>query len=705
MSDWQCLSPHLRMECAEPQDVSQWQGRQVFHQLMQAGDTAVPLANAWLQQQLTVVERECGGRFVAFKHKPIADLLLDLSGAGLGFHSSRNDGFDELVKCQQALLPVLLTEAEGLAAVSTTASSDHPWVCRLFAIYLAISQDGFYQQTNSAGLPVSSWAFAAQPAIADGVFDWAATQKAFAYQARVFLPELLGFSWALFHADLGFDESFRLLRRARMLAQQPELLAAIVEYCGLFAEDADVWRRIQNGFWLYQRHLQAYQHISQSAVQRLTPEQVVAKLFAGKAAAACGHHRTLRLGGRLIDEWFADQPFATQAFMQALRESAYVDLNQPEQSRLLKLFTFDGPMFGVLTAEEQQVLADWLLQGAVVGQANTQGCETAMVKSLPIDVADLPKIKKRLQLGKRQLFHYLVNADLYPDVAMAAKSHVKSVLRRAQVSRRLPFKHYSHQRFQAYLNALYQNEIQSYQPLTGMPKLSKKAYLWGIEQFAPTILTDGCWLQHGQRLRAAGYHAIADRLGIIYQDEIGAGKHRQNHPLIYRQLLESVGFDMPPIASPAFIEYPNFLDSAFDLPVYLMAISQFPNEFLPELLGLNMAIELSGLGKVYLRLADELRYWGINPVIVNLHTTIDNTASGHAALAQQAIALHLDAVAASAGEAHLQQHWRRVYTGYCSLHSAAAFFKWALVGRYLFNQRGDFALLGKRQRAGRSSHV
>jgi hypothetical protein len=136
-----------------------------------------------------------------------------------------------------------------------------------------------------------------------------------------------------------------------------------------------------------------------------------------------------------------------------------------------------------------------------------------------------------------------------------------------------------------------------------------------------------------------------------------------------------------------------------------MAISQFPNEFLSELLGLNMAIELSGLGKVYLRLADELRYWGINPAIVNLHTTIDNTASGHAALAQQAIALHLDSVAANAGEAHMQQHWRRVYTGYCSLHSAAAFFKWALVGRYLFNQRSDFALLGKRQRAGRSSHV
>ena len=85
-------------------------------------------------------------------------------------------------------------------------------------------------------------------------------------------------------------------------------------------------------------------------------------------------------------------------------------------------------------------------------------------------------------------------------------------------------------------------------------------------------------------------------------------------------------------------------------------------------------------------MADELAYWGIDPAIVNLHTTIDNIASGHAALAQQAIVLYLDAVAAEAGEAQMQQHWRRVYTGYCSLQAAVRWFKVALVGRYLVNR-------------------
>ena len=113
-----------------------------------------------------------------------------------------------------------------------------------------------------------------------------------------------------------------------------------------------------------------------------------------------------------------------------------------------------------------------------------------------------------------------------------------------------------------------------------------------------------------------------------------------------------------------------------------MAISRFPSHFLPELLGLNLAIELSGLGAVYLRLSEELKYWEIDAHIVDLHMTIDNVASGHTALAIKAIKLHLDDINSCFGEREMQQQWRRIYTGYCSLKAASRWFKFALIIQY-----------------------
>jgi hypothetical protein len=102
-----------------------------------------------------------------------------------------------------------------------------------------------------------------------------------------------------------------------------------------------------------------------------------------------------------------------------------------------------------------------------------------------------------------------------------------------------------------------------------------------------------------------------------------------------------------------------------------------------------MAIELSGLGRVYLRLAEELKFWGINPAIVNVHISIDNVASGHAALAKKAIRLYLDEILAACGEAEMQKQWRRIYTGYRSLQIAGSRFKVALVINYLLKGTTD----------------
>jgi hypothetical protein len=119
----------------------------------------------------------------------------------------------------------------------------------------------------------------------------------------------------------------------------------------------------------------------------------------------------------------------------------------------------------------------------------------------------------------------------------------------------------------------------------------------------------------------------------------------------------------------------------------MMGLSHFSLEFLPELLGLNMAIELSGLGKSYMRLVDEWTYWGIDPAIASIHISIDNVASGHTFLAQKAIQLYMDDVMQRTGDPMiLDQQWRRIYTGYASLRFVGWRFKLSLPINFLINQ-------------------
>ncbi|MDD1611710.1 MAG: iron-containing redox enzyme family protein, partial [Methylococcaceae bacterium] len=492
-------------------------------------------------------------------------------------------------------------------------------------------------------------------------------------------------------------------RQYRLASVKPALIGAILDYLSQYeGRKTELWRRIASGFNLYR-------HYFEKCVSRLrnridmpeTAFQSVARMLSDKAPAAFGHHRNVKLGGRTLDDWFAEQPFDSHKFLATLSESPYIDRQNPLASPLLKLFEFDGPMFGILAENDKQTLKRWLIEAPA--QLSDMPCpvEPAIETNWLPDACggSLPAFDK---MSRRELYFYLVNAEVYPEVLPAARQIVRKVLRSSRWLDRLPFKNYSHQAFTAYIDMLYQNEVKAYEPLTGTPRLSRQACLWGIEQLAPAILTDGCWLQQASRLKFTPHAAIGADLYKIYDDETGNGVVAQNHPVIYRQLLDSLQIDLPPIHDQTFSLHPGFIDSAFDIPVYLMAISQFPTTFLPELLGLNMAIELSGLGRVYLRLAQELKFWGIDPKIVNVHITIDNLASGHAALAKNAIEHYLDQIGASQGDAAKDKHWRRIHAGYSSLATASRFFKFALVvfylckrfksrytGRHVFTRRSD----------------
>ncbi|SJM90485.1 conserved hypothetical protein [Crenothrix polyspora] len=666
--------------------------RDLFFSLIHSSEHAeiLPQAYCYLKQHLRVVE-QLYGKQLSSVYQP--DCLTQLTVKST---QTTLRGYEDL----SHYAPVILTEFYSLQAVSQAATSLSPLAVDVMAVYLKLTGSESYVplfegmlQLSGLNLPaLHSRAYAKQTAIPDCLFDFGALQLGFASHCRAFFPEMLGFTLACCKTSLFSDDQVSepirqfITARQRLLSAQIPAVSAIIEhYIGLFPEHtATIWYRVQSGFYLYQQQAQCCQPLEQQ-LDSLSPQQAVVQLLQHITPKAVGHHGNIKLADKGLDEWFAQTPFDADAFLAALRQSPYINTATPEHSILLKLFDFGGPMFGVLNQAEKALLRSWLLADEVTLSPPSH-------KKIPFALPDYvctvtPDITDYSQLSRRQLYYYLINADVFPGVLIKARQHVHSVLWKAQYFNRLPFKHYSHQVFADYMQGIYQAEVDSYQPLKDTPKLSKQAYIWGIEQFAPAILTDGCWLQHCKQLSFCANSAIGDILFKIYEDETGNGILEQNHPFIYQQLLDSVGIKLAPIHNQAFSDYSGFIDSAFDIPVYLMAISKFPSAFLPELLGLNMAIEISGLGKVYLRLAQELKFYGINPAIVNVHISIDNVATGHTALAVKAIQHYMDDILARQGKRAMQNHWRRIYTGYCSLQTASTVFKYALIVNYWLKRK------------------
>lgn len=678
--------------------------RQLFYALNHINERFSWLAEVYvyLKNHLAEIKSEYQSHFSADCQPDAIEHIFKQPAANLPQNSLSQN---ELKICLIQTSPICLTELCWLQTISQAVTSQDPLAVALMSVYLRLNGGEPYKTLFKAHLMAAginlpglyTQHYAQQKTIAECMFDFAAIQLALAQFPRVFFAEILGFTLAYcqtdpllqrFAAQQNNPVDYFTLRQSLLAAEIAAVEQIIKDYLKCFPDQtADCWQRIQTGYWLYHHQTErCYAGLKNYLEQPVSPGQALVELLQQKAPFAFGHHRKIQLDGKSLDDWFNEKPFAGEAFLTALKQSAYVDRQNPVNSPLPHLFEFNGPMFGVLNAAEKDILTNWLA-------SEKKPALNQIVLNPPHNNVVLPgengsTAKHYANLNNRTLFYYLLNVELYPEVLPLAKQKAQQILALSRRFNRLPFKAYRHSDFDAYINGIYQREVNAYRALKHQPKLSKQTYIWGIEQLAPSILTDGCWLQNVKQLSDPVLQPVCDRLFNIYCDELGAGVLKQNHPFIYQQLLESVNIYLPPLHSKAFIEYPGFLKSAFDIPVYLLAISKFPNAFLPELLGLNMAIELSGLGNGYLRLAEELKFWGINPAIVNVHISIDNLASGHAALAKTAIQLYLDYLAANHGNTIMHEHWRRVYTGYCSLATVSLRFKIALAIACFFHKRG-----------------
>jgi hypothetical protein len=193
----------------------------------------------------------------------------------------------------------------------------------------------------------------------------------------------------------------------------------------------------------------------------------------------------------------------------------------------------------------------------------------------------------------------------------------------------------------------------------------KEEAKWWLKQAAPVKYVDGAWLGHINKISTPfKYRQITKNAWQVMSEELGDGDIAKNHVHVYRELMEDIDARLPEADSQDFIHPRHGLDQVrcWKAALAQLAISLFPHDFLPEALGFNMAYE--SLPLHLLKTVKELRELRLNPYYFELHISIDNADSGHAAMAMAAVSNYISLVAEDQGEEAAHIAWKRVQAGY-----------------------------------------
>lgn len=194
-----------------------------------------------------------------------------------------------------------------------------------------------------------------------------------------------------------------------------------------------------------------------------------------------------------------------------------------------------------------------------------------------------------------------------------------------------------------------------------------------LRRNAPVKYVDGAWLGHIHKTTTPfGLRGITKDTWQVLSEELGDGDLEKNHVYLYRQLLRDSDILLPDGDSPDFV-HPDYSHGMDDVKVWRAAVCQllislFPDDFLPEILGFNLHFEQLTLDT--LMASRELSRYGISAYYFQLHISIDNADSGHAAMALGIVARYMDLITETKGEAAAQVAWRRVQAGYMLSRSA-----------------------------------
>lgn len=208
--------------------------------------------------------------------------------------------------------------------------------------------------------------------LADDYFTQGAIQLALGYNAKHYIPEVIGF-------NLGYEQlPLHLLITAYELKElginpyyftlhvtvdnascghAKKALHALFETLPALANTEEFFRRVNNGYKLNQLGLGTSKIIDSFDLNHEFFAILKSKSFYGQGA----HSDKCRFNGRTINDWLAD-PSKIHDFVNSLIENGWIKRDEdPQSSRFWKLIEGDtAKMFGVFSAYEKQVIYDWI---------------------------------------------------------------------------------------------------------------------------------------------------------------------------------------------------------------------------------------------------------------------------------------------------------------------------------------------------------
>ncbi|MFD9848746.1 iron-containing redox enzyme family protein [Streptomyces sp. JL1001] len=418
----------------------------------------------------------------------------------------------------------------------------------------------------------------------------------------------------------------------------------------------------------------------------LDPGYDMAELMRLRAREGSVYHHEVVLEDRPLSAWLRECRDDPRPFLEVLARSRLVRPGRSGASPLVQgLVGERGPMFRVFSPDDLTVIGRWIdALPADGGPRKEAGADTAVGtptdagraagRPRPVTVPDVPTTgarQGREPKDLREAYHLLMTRAGSPELGDWCLRYVRGWLARARhrmgpQSGPLPAQ-WRTEGLRPWLQTQHDRHGLEFEEGADIPLPSREAVVDDAVQTAPLTLIDGSWLQGFTDYELASSD-IGHSLFATYWDELGNGRPELNHPLIYRQVLKEMDVDLPPTASAEFANWPGFRDRSFELPVYWLSVGRLPRTFLPEVLGLNLAMELSGVGGAYRRAGMALREHGFSTRFVDIHNTIDNVATGHSAWAADAVDALMSGLADSPGPGGRSEVWERVRVGYRSLN-------------------------------------
>jgi len=611
--------------------------------------------------------------------------------------------------------PLALMSGAWLQWLSGPANADDPAVLRVLALYAADVGVGHPRTSRgSAYLALLRQLLLSEHAapmarlpldkrITDGAFTLPALLLTMSRRPDDFMPEILGADLCL--RTVGSLPALSIVREVLATTvdwnaidpgatRQPGVYSgaeqcqnAVDTLLARIGDDAgDIGERVNLGFAWALEALRAWSgELYAELCAACDPAFEMAELMRLRAREGAVYHHRFQLDERPLSEWLKQAQTDPGPLLKVLAESKLVRPGHAEDSPLVNgLVTERGPMFRVFAPDDLKVIRRWIDALPTVGDATVHA---ALSSQAPVDrvpslnlptLATEPLDEGRTPGDVREAYHLLQTRADTPTLRRFARNYVRSWLGRSRHGMdrgelRLPAQ-WGPEGLRPWLVEQHDKHGREFEATAEAPVPSKKALIDSTLQLAPLTLIDGSWLQGFTDYEHASSE-IGHSLFATYWDELGNGEAQLNHPLIYREVLAEMGVQLPPTGSRKFTLWPGFKDSSFELPVYWLSIGRFPQTFMPEVLGLNLAMELSGVGGTYRRARIALTTYGFSTRFVDIHNTIDNVASGHSAWAADAVDTYLASIPASQGIQTRAQAWDRVRTGYQSLNPPTGF--WA----------------------------